>query len=110
MTLILMICVTFSRIIGFYYLTITKLIKCFCYVGLRGGMFRYKRGFSKKQDEKKLFVFHQLFVGATIFFDSFEFTIIDVDDQTLRFMINHPEEVIYIYRCCQLPTDLNVLK
>jgi hypothetical protein len=62
-------------------------------VGIRGGMFRYRRKFSKKQDKNKLFVFHQLYVGATIFFDEFEFKITDVDDKSLRFMINHPKEV-----------------
>lgn len=58
-------------------------------------MFRSKRGFSSKQRQKKdtLFVFHQLAVGVTIHVDDFEFIIVDVDDKTLRFMIDNSDKV-----------------
>jgi len=62
--------------------------------GIRGGMFRSKRGFDESQPEDKRFVFYKLAVGVKIMVDYFEFIITDVDDKTLRFMINNPTEVI----------------
>ncbi|CAI6358946.1 unnamed protein product [Macrosiphum euphorbiae] len=60
--------------------------------GMRGGMFRSKRGFSENQDQANLFIFHQLAVGVKICIDEFKFTIVDVDDKTLQFMIDNPKE------------------
>lgn len=60
---------------------------------MRGGMFRSKRGFSEYQDQADLFIFHQLAVGVKICIDEFKFTIVDIDDKTLLFMINNPKEV-----------------
>lgn len=54
-------------------------------------MFRSKRGFNKNQCQK--FNFRQLVVGVNITIDEFEFSITDVDDKTINFMINNPEEV-----------------
>lgn len=58
-------------------------------------MFRSKRGFSRKQRQNKdtLFVFHQLAVGVKIHIDDFEFIVVDVDDKTLRFMIDNSDKV-----------------
>lgn len=61
--------------------------------GMRGGMFRSKRGFSENQDKTKLFIFHQLAVGVGICIDEFQFNIVDIDDKTLQFMIDNPKEV-----------------
>jgi len=61
---------------------------------MRGGMFRSKRGFRENQDQANLFIFHQLAVGVKICIDEFMFTIVDVDDKTLQFMIDNPKEVI----------------
>lgn len=81
-------------VLYYHYLLSPDLLKCVCYlVGIRGGMFRYRRKHSKKQDQSKSFVFNQLFVGATIFFDDFVFTVTDVDDKSLRIMINYPKQV-----------------
>ncbi|XP_001949545.2 EF-hand domain-containing family member C2-like [Acyrthosiphon pisum] len=60
--------------------------------GMRGGMFRSKRGFSENQDQENLFIFHQLAVGVKICIDEFKFTIVDIDDKTLQFMIDNPKE------------------
>lgn len=60
---------------------------------MRGGMFRSKRGFSEYQDQANLFIFHQLAVGVKICIDEFKFTIVDIDDKTLQFMIDNPKEV-----------------
>ncbi|VVC29889.1 Uncharacterised domain DM10,Domain of unknown function DUF1126,EF-hand domain pair [Cinara cedri] len=58
--------------------------------GLRGGYFLSKRGFNEK-DQKK-FTFQELAVGLNIYVNGFEFKIIDVDENTLKFFINNPEE------------------
>uniref|UniRef100_A0A2S2P737 EF-hand domain-containing family member C2 n=1 Tax=Schizaphis graminum TaxID=13262 RepID=A0A2S2P737_SCHGA len=60
--------------------------------GMRGGMFRSKRGFSKDQNQADLFIFHQLAVGINISIDEFKFNITDIDDKTLQFMIDNPNE------------------
>jgi len=60
---------------------------------MRGGMFRSKRGFSKDQNQADLFIFHQLAVGINISIDEFKFNITDIDDKTLQFMIDNPNEV-----------------
>lgn len=54
-------------------------------------MFRSKRGFDKTEDKR--FVFHQLTVGAKVTVDDFEFVVVDVDDKTVKFMIDNPTEV-----------------
>lgn len=54
-------------------------------------MFRSKRGFNTDQCQN--FNFRQLAVGVNITIDDFEFTITDVDDKTIKFMIDNPEEV-----------------
>jgi len=61
--------------------------------GIRGGMFRSKRGANKNEEGDDLVVFHQLVVGAEVVVDDFKFAIIDVDDKTLRFMMDNIEEV-----------------
>lgn len=60
---------------------------------MRGGMFRSKRGFDENLDEKDKFIFHQLAVGFEMSIDDFRFVITDVDDKTLKFMIENPTEV-----------------
>jgi len=60
---------------------------------MRGGMFRSKRGFSANQNPADLFIFHQLAVGVNICIDEFKFTITDIDDKTLQFMMDNPKEV-----------------
>ncbi|CAH1732020.1 unnamed protein product [Aphis gossypii] len=60
--------------------------------GMRGGMFRSKRGFSANQNPADLFIFHQLAVGVNICIDEFKFTITDIDDKTLQFMMDNPKE------------------
>jgi len=75
--------------------------------GIRGGMFRSKRGFDKTQSEHKRFTFHQLAVGVEITIDDFEFIVTDVDDKTLRFMIDNPDEVITIRANCKKKKQKN---
>lgn len=53
-------------------------------------MFRSKRGFG---DNEKKFVFHQLAVGNTIFVNDIQFIITDVDDKTLKYMVNNSSQV-----------------
>lgn len=56
-------------------------------------MFRSRRGFNEKRDEKEKIIFHQLVVGFKLSIDEFEFIITDADNKTLKFMIENPTEV-----------------
>lgn len=56
-------------------------------------MFRSRRKFNEKQDEKAKFVFHQLTVGFEMSIDEFKFVITDMDDKTFTFMTQNPTEV-----------------
>lgn len=63
------------------------------YKGIRSGMFRSKRGFKENEDEKDIFIFRNLAVGVKISIDNFKFLITDIDDKTLKFMIDNSNEV-----------------
>lgn len=52
-------------------------------------MFRSKRGFKENEDKKEIFFFQNLAVGVDISIDNFKFTITDIDDKTLKFMIDN---------------------
>lgn len=56
-------------------------------------MFRSKRESQKNQEGEDLIVFRQLVVGAEISVDDYKFVITDIDDKTLRFMIENANEV-----------------
>lgn len=56
-------------------------------------MFRSKRESPKNQEGEDLIVFHQLVVGAEISVDDYKFIVTDIDDKTLRFMIENADEV-----------------
>lgn len=60
---------------------------------MRGGMFRSRRKFDEKREEKEKFVFHQLIIGFQMSIDEFKFVITDIDDKTIKFMIQNPREV-----------------
>lgn len=56
-------------------------------------MFRSKRESNKNKDNDDLTVFNQLTVGTEVSLDEFKFTITDIDDKTLRFMIDNADDV-----------------
>lgn len=56
-------------------------------------MFRSKRKCDKNEHGEDTIVFHRLVVGAEISIDDFKFAIVDVDDNTLKFMMDNPKEV-----------------
>lgn len=48
-----------------------------------------------RETPSELNVIFQLYVGAKLCIDNFQFVLIDVEDRTLRFMMNHPNEVSF---------------
>lgn len=45
-------------------------------------------------------VIFKLFVGAKLIIDGFQFVFVDVEDRTLRFMMDHPKEVCWLHIVC----------
>lgn len=59
-------------------------------------MFRSKRKSNKNQEGEDLVVFYKLTIGTEISIDDFKFTITDIDDKTLNFMIDNADDVSMI--------------
>lgn len=55
------------------------------------------RFFSKrkipKESPNEFNVIFKLYVGVKLIIDGFQFVFVDVEDRTLRFMMDHPKEV-----------------
>jgi len=51
------------------------------------------RFFSKRKIPNEFNVIFKLYVGVKLIIDGFQFVFVDVEDRTLRFMMDHPKEV-----------------
>lgn len=56
-------------------------------------MFRSKCKCDKNEHGEDTIVFHRLVIGAEVSIDDYKFVIVDVDDSTLKFMMDNPIEV-----------------
>lgn len=50
-----------------------------------------------KETPNELNVIFKLYVGVKLVIDNFQFVIVDIEDRTLRFMMDHPKEVSSYY-------------
>lgn len=62
------------------------------FLGAIGCRFFSKRKIPK-ETPNELNVIFKLYVGVELTIDSFQFVFIDVEDRTLKFMMDHPKEV-----------------
>lgn len=62
------------------------------FLGAIGCRFFSKRKIPK-DNPNELNVIFKLYVGVKLIIDGFQFVFVDVEDRTLRFMMDHPKEV-----------------
>jgi len=66
------------------------------FLGAIGCRFFSKRKIPKESPNEFNVVF-KLYVGVKLIIDGFQFVFVDVEDRTLRFMMDHPKEVSLHY-------------
>lgn len=62
------------------------------FLGALGSRFCTKRKIPREAPNEPNVIF-KLYVGAELTIDGFQFVFVDVEDRTLRFMMDHPVEV-----------------
>lgn len=75
---------------------IELLIFSFFFLGALGCRFFSKRKIPN-ETPNEINVIFKLYVGAKLIIDGFQFVFVDVEDRTLRFMMDHPKEVSWPY-------------
>jgi len=64
------------------------------FLGAIGCRFFSKRKIPKESPNEFNVIF-KLYVGVKLIIDGFQFVFVDVEDRTLRFMMDHPKEVSF---------------
>lgn len=72
--------------------TINILILLKNFLGALGCRFFSKRKIPRETPNEHSMIL-KLYVGAKLIIDNFQFVLVDIEDRTLRFMMDHPKEV-----------------
>lgn len=75
-------------------------------LGALGSRFFTKRKIPKETPNEPNVIF-KLYVGVELIIDGFQFVFVDVEDRTLKFMMDHPKEVsLHFFDYKNLPFEI----